>query len=326
MTGQSRFQVLSLSGGGYFGLYTVTILAELEKHMRRPIATAFDLIAGTSVGGIIAAGIAAEKSMTEIKKSFLANGQDIFSDRGVEHGWANVCRSLFGSKYDGVALRKTIQSILEDATLGNLKHRLLIPAVNLTKGQPSTFKTPHHVDFRDHLDRPLADICMATSAAPTYFPLATIGNGMYTDGGLYANSPDLLAVHEAEHFLGVAASDIHVLSIGTTTTRFSLSHAGGMNFGILDWFKNQRLIRTILSTQQMSVDFMMKQKFGDRYIRLDHPQSADQEKDIALDVATPKAQMTIQGMAEGTVQDAIGNSVLRKFLEHAAPQPAMPGK
>lgn len=326
MSGGNRFQILSLSGGGYFGLYTVTVLAMLEREMGRPLARAFDLITGTSVGGIIAAGIAAEKPLEDIKQAFIDNGQQIFSNRGVESSFRHIGRSLLWSKYDGVALRNTIYSILGNTAFGDLNHRLLIPTVNLSAGQPSTFKTPHHENFRDHVNRPIAEVCLATAAAPTYFPIATIGNALHTDGGLYANSPDMLAMHEAEYFLGIPTTDIHVLSVGTTTARFSLSHKGPHNMGILAWFRNQRLIRTILATQQMSVDYMMQHKLGDRYFRLDHPQSPEQQKDLALDVATPQAQSAIQGMAEATYQTAIGRKPIRDMIAHVAPLPAMPGK
>src|SRR5690348_14321201 len=75
------FQILSLSGGGYFGLYTISILADIEEHIGAPLGTRFDLIAGTSVGGIIAIGIANEVPAARIKEAFERNGTEIFSAR-----------------------------------------------------------------------------------------------------------------------------------------------------------------------------------------------------------------------------------------------------
>lgn len=81
-----RFQILSLSGGGFLGLYTVTVIAELEKELGHPIARCFDLIAGTSVGGIIALGLSKEIPATEIKSAFERHGPLIFSSRPAPSG------------------------------------------------------------------------------------------------------------------------------------------------------------------------------------------------------------------------------------------------
>ena len=133
---------------------------------------------------------------------------------------------------------------------GDLKHRTLIPTVNLSKGQPQIFKTAHHEDFVRDWKEKIVDVALATSAAPTYFPLAAIGDELFADGGLYANSPDFLAMHEAEHFLKIDPSQISILSIGTTTSKFSFAHGGSTKLGILGWARGQRLVQTSISSQQ----------------------------------------------------------------------------
>jgi uncharacterized protein len=82
----SRFGILALSGGGFLGLYTIAILAALEKEIGAPIASRFDLLAGTSVGGIIALGLAAEIPVRDIQDAFEKNGTKIFSDRAAATG------------------------------------------------------------------------------------------------------------------------------------------------------------------------------------------------------------------------------------------------
>ena len=150
------FQILSLSGGGYLGLYSVTVLTQLEREIGRPLASCFDLLAGTSVGGIIAFGLALERPAEELKAAFEENGARVFSNRPAPTTWlgekCDFARSLFSSKYDGIALRETIVNVVgEEAVMGNLMHRVIVPAVNLTKGAPQVFKTDHHPDFkRDH--------------------------------------------------------------------------------------------------------------------------------------------------------------------------------
>src|ERR1700735_3265446 len=102
------FQILSLSGGGYFGLFTVSVIAELERRIAAPIATRFDLIAGTSIGGILAIGLANEIPAAGIKAAFEAEGTAIFSGRNPPRTvWGktrDVLRSTFKPKYDGIDL------------------------------------------------------------------------------------------------------------------------------------------------------------------------------------------------------------------------------
>lgn len=188
------FQILSLSGGGYLGLYTICVLADLEDRIGAPLGSRFDLIAGTSVGGIIAIGIANEVPAARIKAAFETNGTRIVSDRrapGTPIGKvADVLRSLSSPKYAPSPLRATIVDIIgADTRIGELKHPCIIPTVCLTKGGPQIFKTDHHPDFsRDHRLRAV-DVALATSAAPAYFPIAVIDDSLYADGGLYANPP-----------------------------------------------------------------------------------------------------------------------------------------
>ena len=95
---------------------------------------------------------------------------------------------------------------------------VLIPSVNMTKGSVQMFKTAHDPRLVTDYRRRAADVAMATSAAPTFFPLAEIDGAYFADGGLVANAPDMCALHEACVFLGTKADDVSILSIGTTTT------------------------------------------------------------------------------------------------------------
>jgi len=317
------FQILSLSGGGFLGLYTATVLSELEKHARRPIASCFDLIAGTSIGGIIALALAAEKPANFIKSKFEENGTKIFSRRpapqSTEAELVDFSRSVLSSKYDGIGLGKTLNEIFGGLLIRDLLHPALVPTVNLTKGQPQIFKTPHHPSFKTDLKLKLADVAMATSAAPTYFPIAEIGDELFADGGLYANSPDFLALHEAEYFFNIPTSEVRILSIGTTTTRFSFSHVGRRNLGVFGW--GRKLPQVMISAQQLDVEYILGHKLGDRYIRIDEVQSKEQERDLGLDVATVEAQKTIRGLAAASVQKNISKPALETMLNYKAPSP-----
>ena len=187
------FQILSSSGGGYLGLYSVSLLAEIESETGTAIATHFNLLAGTSIGGIIALALAAEVPAARIQSSFEEHGQRIFGKSSPPtSGWSTfkdlVCR-FWRAKHDPGPLREIIEDIVgSDTRLGDLKHPVIVPTVNVSTGRPQLFKTPHHEDFRLDLHLKIADVAMAASAAPTYFPLAEVSGALYTDGGLFVSA------------------------------------------------------------------------------------------------------------------------------------------
>lgn len=317
------FRILALSGGGYRGLYTAHILAEYEKRADKPIAQCFDLIAGTSIGGILALGLALEVPAKKIRDKFIERGACIFSNRpkpkGVLGNIRDIARFVSKPKYDGKALRKTIEEILgADTNLGMVTHRVIVPAINMTTGAVQVFKTPHHKTFvRDHELR-MVDIAMATSAAPTIFPMARVGMWHFVDGGMFANAPDFCALHEANHFLDVERDDVQVLSIGTTTTRYSLANSSGANFGAFHWLAGGRLLSTMISAQQQLTEFTLAHLLKDRFIRVDQQQSHEQAEELGLDVATKNARETILGLADATIQRTIVDPRIVEILENAA--------
>jgi uncharacterized protein len=316
------FQILCLSGGGYLGLYSAALVAALEEHSGRPVGDSFDLIAGTSVGGIIALGLAAGKPAAEIRDAFLEHGPKIFSARRPPPGAVEVAQLLArptSPKFGQAALRATIEDIVgANLTMGDLPRRVMVPAVNLTKGKPQVFKTAHHPTFMRDWRLKVVDVALATSAAPTYFPIHRIGGEMFADGGLYANSPDQLALHEAEHFLHQRLSEIQLLSIGTTTAKFSFSNATGTNLGWLGWMRGQRLTSAMIASQQLNADFMLRHRLGDAYLRIDQEQSKEQERELRLDVASESARSDLLGLAEASAREHLPKEVLKAMLAHTA--------
>jgi hypothetical protein len=89
---------------------------------------------------------------------------------------------------------------------------------------------------------------------------------LFADGGIYANSPDLIALHEAEYFFGRKSEEVSILSIGTTTPKFSCSHRSGLNLGSLG--RARRLPQTLLSSQQLDVKYVLEHKLRDDYLRI----------------------------------------------------------
>ena len=139
------FRVLSLSGGGFLGLYSAQVLAALEAELPQPLARYFDLIAGTSVGAILAAAVAREVPMVEIVQLFRNQGRQVFSERplpaGVVGRLLDMTRSVLGPKYDGLELRRALGARMGSVTLGELKHPLVMPAVNVSHSHTKAIAT-----------------------------------------------------------------------------------------------------------------------------------------------------------------------------------------
>ena len=317
---ENPFQALAMTGGGYRGLFTAKALAVIEAQTERPIGQSFDLISGTSIGGIIALAAAFDVSMAQVVAIFEAHGTDIFplhrKPITTFGKFQDLLRFRSRPRYSDEALRSVITKLIpEAATLADAKHAVIIPAVNVTEGRPQVFKTRHVAEWNRDWKLKAVDVALAMAAAPTFFPLAEIGNNLYADGGLFANAPDLMALHEAEHFLKVAPDAFRLLSIGTTTQKYSVSYGAGRNFGIQDWMSEQRLLNVIISSQQQFVDQIIKHRLGDNYLRIDHVPSNEQAQDLGLDVASYAARKTLLGLAEKAVTDILGTALV-PFMSH----------
>lgn len=323
------FQALALTGGGFRGLFAAQALQCMEEHIGHSIGQHFDISCGTSIGGIVALAVAFEVPMKKVVDVFTEFGADIFPLHTPPEGKCQIACDLFKHRnkprYSSTPLREAIASLIpEDATLGDALHPVAIPAVNVTEGRPQIFKTRHKLEWHRDWKLKAIDVALATSAAPTFFELAEVSGSLYTDGGLFANAPDLIAFHEAEHYFKVQADAIKILSIGTTTKSYSISFNAGQSFGIADWMQETRLFSVMISAQQQFVDQLMSHRLGNRYLRLDKEPSQEQATDLGLDIATPTAIRTLKALATKATTDLIGNR-LDSYLAHT-PQLKLFGK
>lgn len=206
------FQILSLDGGGIKGVFSAAVLAYFEDDLKTIIANHFDLIVGTSTGGIIALALSLGYKPREILEFYVANGRGIF--RGSPF---SCIKHLFSSKYSPRPLERALKNYFKDYRLSDCKKRVIIPSYNLSEDDVYLFKTPHHTDFCRDYNIPLWKVAMATTAAPTYFPsFNEIDNLRLIDGGVWANNPTLIGITEAIKVLKIDISEIKVLSLGTT--------------------------------------------------------------------------------------------------------------
>lgn len=321
--GASRFQILALSGGGYRGLYTAKILADFEQHIGASIATRFDLIAGTSIGGILALALALEIPAERIVDLFVHHGDTIFHKRWSAFGWLRAPYTQ-----EPLARLLTQDEWFGQRKLEACRHRVLVPAINYSTGSPVLFKTPHHPNFSRDYRYPLVDVALATSAAPSYFPRHVFDHRQYLDGGLFANAPGLLAVHEARQFLGCSPEQVHVVAIGTMSAKFTVDPRRNRSGGALDWggvnplATPKRLFGVAISAQESLVNFMLKQQLPEgRYYHIDDDLTDERARAVALDKADEAAQEVLLGSAAERSKWFLGSPAFRAVLEHAPVQP-----
>ena len=295
-----EFRILSLSGGGYLGLYTAVVLADLEKQVGEPLGRRFDLIAGTSVGGLLAMALAFEVPMANIVQLFIERGEEVFSSRRLPGGTVtrllDMTRSVLGPKYTGEALRREIAKHFGGRTMGDAHHAVVVPAVDVSRSVTKVFKTPHTQGSLGDEGLSAVDVTLATCAAPAYFPCVKVGERLYADGGLFAVAPDHVALHEAEHFMGAKLARTRMLSVGTATMGYQPAESVDADAGAVGWLTDGRLILTMISVQQQHVDAVMEDRLEERYMRIDADWPA--KAGPGIDVATPEAKKTLVGLGE----------------------------
>ena len=215
------FRILSLDGGGIRGVFPAALLARLEEHLEYPIGRYFDLIAGTSTGGIIAIGLGLGLSASEILKLYEEQGPAIF---GQEHSaienWVRQkvrgLAHLFVSKHSSETLRRALEGVLGRRRLGESHTRLVVPAWHPTLERVYIYKTAHHPRLETDYKQPAIDAAMATAAAPTFLkPHMTESAAELVDGGVWANNPIGVATIEAIGMLGWPGDKLKILSLGT---------------------------------------------------------------------------------------------------------------
>lgn len=276
-----RFQVLALDGGGAKALFTAHVLARMEQDLGVSINDSFDLIAGTSAGGIVALGLGSGLTPSEIVGHYeeLVNAVFPAARRRL---WRRP-RQLTAPIYDADALRAALTKVLGDRLLGHSAKRLVIPAWDVQRGSVHVFKTPHHTRLTRDWRIPMVDIAMATSAAPLYFPAARVDGHRLIDGGVWANNPSVVAIAEAVSMLDVPLASIRVLNVGTIDQL--TNHPKRLDRGgLLNWAKP--IAPLILNAGSRGGQGIAEHLIGkDAYTRFDARVPGDL---YALDSADPK--------------------------------------
>lgn len=259
MAPQDRFQVLSLDGGGILGIFTAALLAGLEQDLGRPVLSHFDLVVGTSTGGIIAAGLGAGMAAEEIADLYVTEMKTIFP--GPRR--LRPARQLFRPKYRPNGLEALLRQVFGNKILGESRVPLVIPSFDLGENRVYLFKTPHHERLRRDWKVPFWQVAMATSAAPTFFPAFCLPGDhvRLVDGGVWANNPAVVGVAEAVSMFGQPLDTIRVLSLGTTADPRARKRRLD-NGGLLQWIRSPNVVNVLLTGQSVGAFTQVQHLLG----------------------------------------------------------------
>ncbi|MHC1753648.1 CBASS cGAMP-activated phospholipase [Humidesulfovibrio sp.] len=229
-------KILTIDGGGIKGVFPAAFLATVEEAADIRLADYFDLIVGTSTGGIIALGLGLGFSARELLGLYEKSGRDIFPQRSWCKPWTWRHIGAFWSKYSTTPLKAEVDRLFRDKLLGQSRTRLVIPSTNLTTGEVYVFKTSHHPRIERDPFVAATHVALATAAAPVFFrPYVIPGGQPLVDGGLWANNPTGYAVVEALGVLKWRPEEIRVLSLGCTEEMPTFAKLAGKGPGALRW-------------------------------------------------------------------------------------------
>lgn len=336
MVEKKRFKILSIDGGGIKGLYSSIILEHLENEFCRKegksISDYFDMICGTSTGGLIALALAVKTPASQIANFYKIRGKDIFPYNNSFQRFLGKLKQLgLRGKYGNKILKNELEAILGDKTMADAHNLLCIPTFNLTKGSPTVFKFPHKEGnySRDGKIK-MVDVALSTSAAPTFFPIHEIHpHGRFIDGGVWANNPTLCGVAEAIEFYinqplhngDVQFDDLQVLSISSVNLPIAESLRGNLNKSFLGW--QDKLFNPFFEGQSFFADRFMTNVIpkiypNTFYHRIPSPNlSPEQAKDIDLDKANKKSIQLLEILGHQVGHDycAAKNNLVKPFFQ-----------
>jgi len=301
-------KILSLDGGGIRGIIPSMILMEIESRTGKRIAELFDLIGGTSTGGILSLGLTKpdanrqpQYAAKELLQLYETRGNDIFS----RPAWKQLLPlgNVFGPKYSASGLEKLLKEYFGEAQLSDAITQLVITSYDVQHRQSHFFKS-HKASASADRDFLMRDVARSTSAAPTYFPpnrlnMAGTTGDYYAlvDGGVFANNPAMCAYVEAKSIYK-DEKDFLVVSVGTGENAKRLDYDKVKRWGLLSWA--QPVIEVVFDGINDTIDYQLSQLMpmtGDdkRYYRFQITLNGVRED---LDDCTPENIRGLKSLGE----------------------------
>jgi len=298
------FKILTIDGGGIKGLYSSKIIENLEEQFDCYMSDYFDMICGTSTGGILALALSAKMKAREISNLYEEKGNFIFP---TQNKYRAAIKQVIGKgKYSDKNLKTSLVKTFGERRIADSNNLLCIPTYSYTDARPWIFKYDHKEgnSSRDNKTS-YVDVALATSAAPTYFPLSEIechDSKQFIDGGVYANDPSLVGFTEAIRFFvgeGKQFDRLMILSIS------SLTHSQGRKTGLRrkrsfrHWKSD--LFEVMMTGQAKANQFFMAQAKNINGVAMNYVRipseilSSDQEKIVDMDNASKDSINLIKG-------------------------------
>lgn len=295
------FRVLSIDGGGIRGLLPALVLAELERLAGHPVHRLFDLIAGTSTGGLLACGLTAPDpeardrarwTAADLAELYRVEGPRIF-DRSLVRT-VTTAAGMLEERYSAGPIEDILDRYLGSARLSESLTPLLLTAYDLEHRNPFFFKTWNAID-RDGYDYDLKVAARATSAAPTYFEPARVETAgkvfSLVDGGVFANNPAMCAYAEVRRRF--PSERVVVVSLGTGQLTKEISHEAAAGWGLLHWVRP--LIDIVFDGVSDATDYQLDHVCGADHhrFRIKLPRGASDH----LDDTSPKMIALLEHLA-----------------------------
>ncbi|MDP1832774.1 MAG: patatin-like phospholipase family protein [Geothrix sp.] len=262
------FRILSIDGGGIRGLIPALVLAELERQTGRPVADCFDLIAGTSTGGILALGLTRpgeggrpRYSAQDLANLYLKEGARIFD----ESLWRRLTNpmGLRAARYPPEGIEGVLAQYFGETRLKDALAEVLVTAYDLEK-RDAFFYRRRRAREDARYDVPMRVAARATSAAPTYFEPALVSwpaeRDVLVDGGVFANNPAMCAYAEAWQTLaeaGRSADDVLLVSLGTGVYTPPYRYEEAKGWGVAGWARP--VLDVIFDGVADTVDYQLRQ-------------------------------------------------------------------
>ena len=310
---RKNIRILSIDGGGIRGIVPAGVLAEIERRTAKPVSTLFDLLAGTSTGGILALAMARPKAGSNEAAHSAGDMVEFYEQLGPAIFGKPLLQvlgsgdGLIRSKYSDGPIEDALQNFFGNTQLSDALIPVFVPSYELSQQTPFFFRSAR-AKQDPTFDYPMRTVARSTSAAPTYFPPERISmpgtnqNYVMIDGGVFANNPTACAMVEARVQFPKAV-DFTVVSLGTGALKEPPVMTMPENWGLAQWARP--LLNTVLDGVNSTVDYQMSQLLGaredgtERYYRL---QPALTSSSQTLDNAEPETLKELRAITAALVE------------------------
>jgi uncharacterized protein len=307
-------RVLSIDGGGIRGLIPAIVLTAIEERCGKPIAELFDLIAGTSTGGILALALTCpgegggpKFSARELIAFYEDDGPDIFRRSLVRK--VLTLDGFLDKRYSNSALRSSLDSHLGDARLRDAIKPVVVTAYDIQRRNAFFFRSARAAGAErateppEAYDFPMAGVALATAAAPTYFEPVELQSAAgesfaLIDGGVFATNPGMCVYADLRRTGPVGDVEFVSLGTGSQTAMHAIDIRSARRWGLLGWVRP--VIDVMFDGVSDTVEFELTQLLGDRYVRLQTKLTKASE---ALDDASPSNMRRLREQAEELVNE-----------------------